>query len=106
MRMPYDELLRVHPQFERFTEHAAWDFENTPPEKYPLRSITRTSTSTANRSSNRPTVLAMHLRGDAFTLEQKRRNFAYYEALTVRDSSLSATTQSVLAAECGHLELA
>src|SRR5690606_35572980 len=26
--------------------------------------------------------------------------------LTVRDSSLSATTQSVLAAECGHLELA
>jgi alpha,alpha-trehalose phosphorylase len=51
-------------------------------------------------------VLAMHLRGDAFTPEQKARNFAYYEALTVRDSSLSASTQAVIAAEVGQLELA
>ncbi len=48
----------------------------------------------------------MHLRGEAFTAEQKARNFAYYETLTVRDSSLSACTQAVLAAETGHLELA
>src|SRR6185312_6980969 len=51
-------------------------------------------------------VLAMHLRGDAFTPEEKARNFAYYEAITVRDSSLSASTQSVIAAEVGHLQLA
>jgi alpha,alpha-trehalose phosphorylase len=51
-------------------------------------------------------VLAMHLRGDAFTDEQKRRNFDYYEAVTVRDSSLSACTQAVMAAEVGHLDLA
>ena len=48
----------------------------------------------------------MHCGGDAFTAEQKARNFAYYEALTVRDSSLSACTQAVIAAEVGHLELA
>jgi alpha,alpha-trehalose phosphorylase len=48
----------------------------------------------------------MHLRGDAFTDEQKARNFAYYEALTVRDSSLSSCTQSIIAAEVGHLQLA
>ena len=51
-------------------------------------------------------MLAMHLRGDAFTPEQKARNFAYYEPLTVRDSSLSACTQAVIAAEVGHLDLA
>ena len=51
-------------------------------------------------------MLALHHRGDMFTLEQKARNFAYYEPLTVRDSSLSACTQAVIAAECGHLELA
>jgi alpha,alpha-trehalose phosphorylase len=51
-------------------------------------------------------VLALHLRGDAFTPEQKARDFEYYEALTVRDSSLSACTQAVIAAEVGHLELA
>ncbi len=51
-------------------------------------------------------MLALHLRGDAFTLEEKQRDFAYYEELTVRDSSLSACTQAVMAAETGHLELA
>src|SRR5215470_9719135 len=51
-------------------------------------------------------VLAMHWRGDAFTLAQKARNFAYYEQRTVRDSSLSACTQAVIAAEVGHLGLA
>ena len=51
-------------------------------------------------------MLALHLRGDAFTAEQKARNFDYYEPLTVRDSSLSACTQAVIAAEVGHLELA
>src|SRR5207248_11076883 len=51
-------------------------------------------------------VLAMLLRSDAFTAEQKARNFAYYEPLTVRDSSLSASTQAVLAAEVGQLDLA
>ncbi len=46
------------------------------------------------------------MRGDAFTAEQKARNFDYYERITVRDSSLSACIQAVIAAEVGHLELA
>jgi alpha,alpha-trehalose phosphorylase len=48
-------------------------------------------------------VLAMQLRCDAFTDDQKARNFDYYERITVRDSSLSACTQAVMAAEVGHL---
>ena len=48
----------------------------------------------------------MHWCGDAFTAEEKARAFAYYEPLTVRDSSLSACTQAVIAAEVGHLDLA
>ncbi len=36
----------------------------------------------------------------------KARNVAHHEALTVRDSSLSACTQAAIAAEVGHLELA
>jgi alpha,alpha-trehalose phosphorylase len=50
--------------------------------------------------------MALHLRGDAFTLEEKIADFAYYEARTVRDSSLSAAQQAVVAAETGHLQLA
>ncbi|NJC73691.1 family 65 glycosyl hydrolase, partial [Planosporangium thailandense] len=44
--------------------------------------------------------------GDAFTPGEKARDFAYYEPLTVRDSSLSACVQSVMAAEVGQLDLA
>src|SRR5260370_29660167 len=48
----------------------------------------------------------MQLRPDAFGGEQKARNLGYYEGLTVRDSSLSASSQAVQAAEAGHLGLA
>jgi alpha,alpha-trehalose phosphorylase len=105
--IPYDERFGVHCQSEGFTDHARWDFANTPPENYPLllhypyfqlyrKQVVKQA----------DLVLAMHLRGDAFSPEEKARNFAYYEALTVRDSSLSACTQAVIAAEVGQLELA
>jgi alpha,alpha-trehalose phosphorylase len=51
-------------------------------------------------------VMALYKRGDAFTADEKARDFAYYEPLTVRDSSLSACVQAVIAAEVGHLDLA
>jgi len=50
-------------------------------------------------------VFALYVCGDCFSLEQKRRDFAYYEAITVRDSSLSASIQGIVAAEVGHLDL-
>ena len=51
-------------------------------------------------------MLALFVCGDAFTAEEKARDFEYYEAITVRDSSLSACCQAVMAAEVGHLDLA
>lgn len=107
MYIPFDEELGVHPQADGFTKHKVWDFENTEPDHYPLMlhypyfDLYRKQV-----VKQADLVLAMQVRGDAFTDEQKRRNFDYYEALTVRDSSLSACTQAVMAAEVGHLELA
>jgi alpha,alpha-trehalose phosphorylase len=105
--VPYDQALRVHQQAEGFTEHQRWDFEHTKPEEYPLLlhfpyfDIYRKQV-----LKQADLVLALHWRGDAFTAEEKLRAFDYYEGLTVRDSSLSACTQAVIAAEVGHLELA
>jgi alpha,alpha-trehalose phosphorylase len=107
MTIPYDERIGVHPQAERFTDHAEWDFANTPDENYPL--LLHYPYGDLYRKQvvkQADLVLAMHLRGDAFTPDQKRRNFAYYEARTVRDSSLSACSQAVIAAEVGQPELA
>lgn len=107
MLIPYDERRGVHPQSDGFTEYARWDFAGTPPEKYPL--LLHYPYFDLYRKQvikQADLILAMHLQGQAFTWEQKDRNFTYYEALTVRDSSLSACTQAVMAAELGHLELA
>ena len=50
--------------------------------------------------------MALFYAGEYFTPEEKARNFAFYERLTVRDSSLSACIQAAVAAEVGHIELA
>jgi alpha,alpha-trehalose phosphorylase len=107
MMVPYDTRLAVHQQSEGYTEHARWDFSATRPDQYPL--LLHFSYFDLYRKQvvkQADLVLAMHLRGDAFTREQKARNFAYYEQLTVRDSSLSSGPQAVIAAEMGHLDLA
>jgi alpha,alpha-trehalose phosphorylase len=105
--IPYDEKLGVHSQAEAFTEHRVWDFARTAPEQYPLLlHFPYFDLYRKQVVKQADLVLALHLRGDAFSDEEKARDFAYYEALTVRDSSLSACTQAVIAAEVGHLELA
>ena len=78
MHVPYDPELGVHPQSEGFTRYQEWDFANTPPEEYPLllhhpyfdlyrKQVVKQA----------DLVLALHWRGDAFTPEEKARNFAY-----------------------------
>jgi alpha,alpha-trehalose phosphorylase len=105
--VPYDRSLQVHPQANGFTFHELWDFEGTRPEQYPLLlHFPYFDLYRKQVVKQADLVLAMHLRGDAFTFDEKARNFAYYERLTVRDSSLSACTQAVLACELGHLDLA
>ncbi|GIG90788.1 glycoside hydrolase family 65 protein [Plantactinospora endophytica] len=107
MHIPYDPELGVHPQVEGFTRYQEWDFAGTPPEQYPLLlNYPYFDLYRKQVIKQADLVLAMHWRGDAFTDEEKAANFAYYERRTVRDSSLSACTQAVLAAETGHLELA
>jgi alpha,alpha-trehalose phosphorylase len=105
--VPYDATLGVHPQAEGFTSHQTWDFEATSADKYPLLlHFPYFDLYRKQVVKQADLVLAMQLRGDAFTPEQKARNFEYYERLTVRDSSLSACTQAVIAAEVGQMELA
>jgi alpha,alpha-trehalose phosphorylase len=107
MMIPWDEMLGVHPQAEGFTEHARWDFGSTRPDQYPLLlHFPYFDLYRKQVVKQADLVLALERRGDSFTDEQKARDFAYYEELTVRDSSLSACSQAVVAAEVGHLELA
>jgi alpha,alpha-trehalose phosphorylase len=107
MFIPFDETLSVHPQADGFTRQQAWDFAHTSADQYPLfLHFPYFDLYRKQVAKQADLVLAMQKRGEEFTAEQKARNFDYYEALTVRDSSLSACTQAIIAAEVGHLDLA
>ena len=107
VHVPRDPETGVHAQDEGSTQRKRWDFEGTAPEQYPLAdSFPYFSLYRSQVVKQADLVLAMHLRPEAFTWEEKRDAFEYYEELTVRDSSLSAAVQAVLAAEVGHLALA
>ncbi|MBC7375346.1 MAG: glycoside hydrolase family 65 protein, partial [Frankiales bacterium] len=106
VHLPYDAGLGVHPQSEGFTQYDGWDFEAFTG-RYPLMLYAPyVQLYRKQVCKQADLVLAMQWFPDAFSAEDKARNVDYYEKITVRDSSLSACSQSVMCAEVGHLELA
>jgi alpha,alpha-trehalose phosphorylase len=107
MHIPYNDDLGVHEQHAGFTRYQPWDFEATRPDQYPLLlHFPYFDLYRKQVVKQADLVLAMYICADRFDEEQIARNFAYYEPLTVRDSSLSACVQAVVAAQAGHLRLA
>ena len=107
MTLPYDDELGIHLQDEDFARHAPFDFDAIGSDAYPLFLHVPYFELYRRQVVKQPDlVLAMVLRREAFGANQKLRNFAYYDALTVRDSSLSAGTLAVMAAQIGDVQLA
>ncbi len=107
MAVPFDDELGVTAQSEGFTRYRRWDFAATRDEEYPLLlHYPYYLLYSSQVIKQADLVFALYLCGDCFAPEQKRRDFDYYEAITVRDSSLSAAVQAIVAAEVGRLDLA
>jgi len=107
MYVPFDERLGIHAQDDSFLEKKRWDFTKTPAESYPLLLHYHPLTLYRHQVIKQAdVVMAMFLLGQDSSLEQKKRNFDYYDPLTTRDSSLSSCIQSIVAAEIGYDELA
>jgi len=105
--VPYDEELGVTAQSEGFTRLRRWDFGETERDEYPLMlSFPYLLLYSSQVVKQADLVFALYSCGERFDAEQKARDFDYYERITVRDSSLSASIQAIVAAEVGHLELA
>ncbi|GAA3022195.1 glycosyl hydrolase family 65 protein [Gordonia defluvii] len=106
MCIPYDKQLDIHQQCESFTLLGQWDFEASK-DRYPLLlNYPYYDLYRKQIVKQADLVFAMYTRGDAFDDNAKKRNFDYYYPLTVRDSSLSACCEAVVAAEVGYLDLA
>jgi alpha,alpha-trehalose phosphorylase len=105
--VPYDDDLGITAQSEGFTRYRQWDFEETCGDDYPLLlNFPYYSLYSSQVVKQADLVMALYTCGEHFDAEQKARDFEYYERITVRDSSLSACMQGIVAAEVGHTELA
>jgi beta-phosphoglucomutase len=107
MYLPVDPRRGVHPQDDSFIDRPAWTFATEAGDERPLLLRFHPLTLYRYQVCKQPSVvLADVLLGEDVSPEQKRRDFDYYEPLTVHDSSLSASTWSILAAELGLLDSA
>jgi alpha,alpha-trehalose phosphorylase len=107
MHIPHDDARGITPQDATFLSHERWDLNATPASHFPLllhyhplviyrRQVIKQA----------DVVMAMFLLGDEFSVEQKRRNFEYYDPITTGDSTLSASVQSIVASEIGEPDAA
>jgi alpha,alpha-trehalose phosphorylase len=107
MYVPFDASRGITPQDATFLTHEPWDLTNVPATKFPLllhhHPLTMYRRQVLKQAD---VVMAMFLLGNEFTLEQKRRNFDYYDPITTGDSSLSASIQSIVASEIGEEDAA
>jgi alpha,alpha-trehalose phosphorylase len=107
MYVPFEAQTGIYPQDDGFLDREPWDFKNTPPDKYPLLLYYHPLDIYRRQVIKQADViLAMFLLGHEFTLEEKRRNFLFYDPLTTGDSSLSSCIEAIVAAEIGEFEKA
>ena len=105
--IPYDDDLKITQQSDGFTRLRRWDFDKMEKGDFPLllnfHNYLLYSSQVIKQAD---LVMALFMFGDHFSHEQKVRDFEYYERITVRDSSLSAAIQAIVAVEVGQPELA
>ncbi|MGY1697231.1 glycoside hydrolase family 65 protein [Geodermatophilus sp. SYSU D00814] len=104
--VPWDESLGVHPMNDDFTAFAEWPFEEER-DRYPVQEHHHYAEFYRRQVLKQADlVLALWWCREEFTPEQVARDVEYYEARTVRDSSLSAAVQAVVCAQAQHPDLA
>jgi len=104
--VPWDDRLRVHPMNAGFTTYEEWPFEDEA-DSYPVQDHHHYATFYRRQVLKQADLaLALWWCREDFTAEEVARDVDYYEARTVRDSSLSASVQAVVCAQAQHPDLA
>jgi alpha,alpha-trehalose phosphorylase len=107
MYVPYDKKRGIVLQDDSFSDREPWDFAGTPHHHYPLLLFYHPLNIYRKQVIKQAdVVLAMFLLGDAFSTDEKRRNFEFYDPLTTGDSSLSSCVEAIIAAEIGDIKKA
>jgi maltose phosphorylase len=107
MYYPYDEELNVFVQHDTFLDKDLMTVDQLAPEHRPLNQNWSWDRILRSCFIKQADVLqGMYFLNDRYSMDEKRRNFEFYEPMTVHESSLSPCVHSILAAELGMEEKA
>lgn len=106
MYFPYDESRQIYPMDDGFMMRKPWDEERIPPEKrswlyenyHPLFIMRH------RMSKQADAILGFYLHNDCFTEEEIRRNYDFYQEVTLHHSSLSTCIFGIVASDIGYYE--
>ncbi|MUG47621.1 glycoside hydrolase family 65 protein [Paenibacillus woosongensis] len=107
MYYPYDEERGVFLQQDGFLDKEIIPVKDLKPEDLPLNQNWSWDRILRSCFIKQADVLqGIYFLGDQFDLETKKRNFDFYEPLTVHESSLSPCLHAIIACELGYQEKA
>lgn len=107
MYRPHDEELGVFVQHDGFLDKDIRPVSALSPDDLPLNQKWSWDKILRSPFIKQADVLqGIYFFGDRFSMDEKRRNFDFYEPMTVHESSLSPCIHSILAAELGKEEKA
>ncbi|HAT4283364.1 TPA: glycoside hydrolase family 65 protein [Clostridium perfringens] len=106
MYLPYDEKRGVYPLDDGFMKRKPWDDSKIPKEKrhllyenyHPLFIFRQ------RMSKQADAILAMYLHSNLFSIDELRRNYDFYQEVTLHHSSLSTCIFGILASQIGYDE--
>ena len=106
MYLPYDEKRGVYPLDDGFMKRKPWDDSKIPKEKrhllyenyHPLFIFRQ------RMSKQADAILAMYLHSNLFSINELRRNYDFYQEVTLHHSSLSTCIFGILASQIGYDE--
>lgn len=105
MYLPFDAARDLDAQDASFLDKPRWDVAGTPAEHFPLLLHHHPMTLYRHQVAKQADlILGLVLGGEEVPRERKQRAFAHYEPITTHDSTLSASTFAILAAEIGREE--
>ena len=104
MYFPYDEKMQIYPQDDGFLMRKPWDESKIPEEKrhllyenyHPLFVYRQKMAKQADA------ILGMLLHSNYFTNEELKRNYDFYQTVTLHHSSLSTCIFGILASQIGY----
>ena len=106
MYFPYDEQKKIYPLDDGFLMRKRWDESKIPEEKrhllyenyHPLFIFRQ------RMSKQADAILGMLLHSNYFTEEELKRNYDFYQQVTLHHSSLSTCIFGILASQIGYEE--